>query len=184
MTNPILVQSPKNEDELQDSLIELFRANDWTALKEVCPDWGQKRVDIIAEHPEYGRIGIETKFIRTGRDGRRLAEAFMQVTRDYWHREYNRSEIQLWAIAPYYQPGSVRPPQNDDQIQDFVKQFLTRVGVGVLDVHADTIKIEFSTASRGKTVPVAGPHIRTYQHRLDIDAVREFVQDRREERQD
>jgi hypothetical protein len=183
VTNPILVQSPQNEEDLQDSLIELFRANDWTALKEVTPDWGQKRVDIIAEHSEYGRIGIETKFIRTGRDGRRLAEAFLQVTRDYWHKNYNRDKIELWAIAPYFQPGSVRPQQNDNHIQDFVKQFLTRVGVGVLDVHADTIKIEFSASSRGKAVPIAGPHIQTYKHRLNIDAVYDFVKSRREERQ-
>jgi len=181
--NPIVSQRVRNEDDLQAALADVLRANDWTAVREYTPDRSNRRVDIFTEHDEYGQIGIETKYIRTDRDGRRLAEAFLQVERDYSRRRYNGRRITLWAIAPYFSPGTLDGTTDDRRLMDFIRAFLTRVGIGVLDCHARTLKIQFDTERNDTTVPVAGPYADTYATRLDTDVLRKLVSDRRTERQ-
>jgi len=98
-------------------------------------------------------------------------------------RLYNGSPIQLWAIAPYFAPGRLEVTTDDRRLMDFIRAFLTRVGIGVLDCHARTLKIQFDTSRRGATVPVAGPYTDSYAARLDVDALRDLVTGRRSERQ-
>jgi hypothetical protein len=181
--NPIVSQRPSDEDALQAALADVFRANDWIAVREYTPDRSNHRVDIFAEHDEYGQIGIETKYIRSDRDGRRLAEAFLQVERDYSRRLYNGTRINLWAIAPYFAPGTLDGTTDDRRLMDFIRAFLTRVGIGVLDCHARTLKIQYDTDRSDTTVPVAGPYADTYAARLDTDGLCDLVSDRRSERQ-
>lgn len=183
MSNPVVNQQPTDEDDLQAALADVFRANGWVAVREYTPDRSNRRVDIFAEHDAYGRVGIETKYIRTDREGRRLAEAFLQVERDYSHRLFNGTRIDLWAIAPYFAPGTLDGTTEDRRLMDFIRAFLTRVGIGVLDCHARTLKIQFDTDRRDTTVPVAGPYTDTYAARLDADSLRKLVSERRSERQ-
>lgn len=183
MTNPIVGQRPTDEDELQAALADVLRANDWIAVREYTPDRSTHRVDILADHDTYGRIGIETKYIRSDRDGRRLAEAFLQVERDYSQKLYNGTPISLWAIAPYFSPGALSGTTDDRRLMDFARSFLTRVGIGVLDCHARTLKIQYDTDRGDMTVPVAGPYADTYAARLDADALHDLVAERRSERQ-
>jgi len=183
MTKPIVSRRPTDEHDLQAALASVFRANDWIAVREYTPDHSNHRVDIFAEHETYGQIGIETKYIRTNRDGRHLAEAFLQVDRDYSQHLYNGSQIKLWAIAPYFAPGTLDGTTNDRRLMDFIRAFLTRVGIGVLDCHARTLKIQYDTARSDTTIPVAGPYADTYATRLDIAALRDLVGTRRTERQ-
>jgi hypothetical protein len=102
----------------------------------------------------------------------------MQITRDYWHRKYNGEEILLWAIAPYYDgetlPGSV----DECRVQSFVREFLHRQGIGVIDCHADTLTVTFASG----TIPIAGPYLDTYDAKLDIESLRESVQQKQGER--
>jgi hypothetical protein len=181
--NPIVSQHPADEDDLQAALADVFRANGWTAVREYTPDRSDHRVDIFAEHDAYGQLGIETKYIRSERDGARLAEAFLQVERDYSRRLYNGTPVQLWAIAPYFAPGRLEGATDDRRLMDFTRAFLTRVGIGVLDCHARTLKIQFAISRRDTTVPVAGPYTDSYAARLDVDTLRDLVSDRRSERQ-
>jgi len=183
MSNPVVSHRPVDEDDLQAALADVFRANDWIAVREYTPDRSNHRIDIFAEHDDYGQIGIETKYIRSDRDGQRLAEAFLQVERDYSRRLYNGTRINLWAIAPYFAAGTLDGTTDDRRVMDFIRAFLTRVGIGVLDCHARTLKIQFDTDRSDTTVPLAGPYADTYAARLDTDGLRDLVSDRRSERQ-
>jgi hypothetical protein len=175
-------QQPQDEDELQELLVDVFRSNGWTAIREYTPDSSQKRVDIYAEHDAYGTVGIETKHIRSDRDGARLAEAYIQVTRDYWRKRYNGDKVLLWAVAPYFAPGKLTGVIDDGQLRDFVREFITATGVGYLDCHNGTLVIQFSGTGGPMAVPIAGPYTDTYRSRLDIESVREQVRTRRRAR--
>jgi len=59
MRNPIVSQRPSDEDTLQAALADVFRANDWIAVREYTPDRSNHRIDIFAEHDDYGQVGIE-----------------------------------------------------------------------------------------------------------------------------
>jgi len=118
-----------------------------------------------------------------GTQSKRLAEAFLQVERDYSRRLYNGTRINLWAIAPYFAAGTLEGTTDDRRVMDFIRAFLTRVGIGVLDCHARTLKIQFDTDRSDTTVPVAGPYADTYAARLDTDGLRDLVSKRRSERQ-
>lgn len=102
VSNPITDRDPSDEDELQQILAEIFRSEGWTAIREYTPDRSQKRVDLFVEHERYGEMGIETKHLRSDRNGAKLAEAYVQITRDYWRKQYNGEKVLLWAIAPYF----------------------------------------------------------------------------------
>jgi hypothetical protein len=180
--NPVVSCKPTNEDELQAALAEVLRANDWLAIREYTPDFSDHRVDILAEHDTYGRVGIETKYLRTERQGARLGEAFLQVDRDYSRRRYNRDAVPLWVIAPFFSPGKLAGTTDDRRLMDFARSFLTRTGIGVLDCHAATLKMQFSTDDPRFIVPVAGPYCDTYAERLDLDELHNTVANRREER--
>lgn len=180
MANPIIEHQPADENELQSVLADVFRSAGWTAIREYTPDHSQKRVDLYAEHGEYGTLGVETKHIRSDRDGGRLAEAYLQVTRDYWQRQYNQEKILLWAVAPYFAPGGLTGAIDDNRIRDFVQEFITATGVGFLDCHADTLTVRYSPTDLSKTIPIAGPYADTYAERLDIEALAEHVRDRRQ----
>jgi len=176
--NPLVQSRPRDEDELQRELALLFRSNGWTAVREYSPDHANVRVDLLADHDAYGRIGVETKFLTTARSGGTLAEAHMQITRDYWHRQYNGEQITLWAIAPYYHgetlPGSV----DERRVQSFVREFCHRQGIGVIDCHANTLTATFANG----TIPIAGPYLDTYDAKLDVESLRKSVQQKRGER--
>lgn len=182
MPNPIVRQQPQDEDELQEMLVDVFRSNGWTAVREYRPDNSRKRVDVYAEHDVYGTVGIETKHIRSDRDGSRLAEAYIQITRDYWRKRYNGDKVLLWAVAPYFAPGKLTGSIDDGHIRDFVQEFITATGVGYLDCHSDTLTIQFSDAGSALAIPVAGPYTDTYRSRLDIESVRDQVRERRRAR--
>lgn len=184
MDNPILQQRPQNESELQQILADILRANGWTAVREYSPDWANKRIDIFAEHDEYGRIGFETKYIRSDRNGARLAEGYLQITRDYWRRSFNGDKISLWALAPYYSPSGLDGIRDDRLIRDFVREFITRTGVGVVNCHAPTLKILYAANEAAMSIPIAGPHTEVYEHRVDLEAIRELVAERKYERVD
>jgi hypothetical protein len=183
MSNPITTSQPADEADVQAALADTLRANGWVAIREYQPDDADRRVDIFAEHDDYGAVGIETKYIRRDRDGRRLAEAFLQVERDYSRRKYNGSEVALWAIAPFFAPGNLAGTTDDRRLMDFARSFITRVGIGVLDCHARTLKIQYDTDRADTTIPVAGPYADTYAARLDLPALRDLVATRRSERE-
>lgn len=184
MSNPITAASPTSEDELQSVLTDIFRSAGWTAIREYSPDHSNKRIDIYAEHDTYGTVGIETKHIRSDRDGQRLADAYVQITRDYWRKRYNREKILLWAVAPYFAPGKLPNTADDQQISDFVRQFLTATGVGFINCHNDTLTIQYSDTDLRLSVPIAGPYADTYASRVDVDELRRHVRERREVRGD
>lgn len=184
MSNPITQRQPKSESDLQAIVAEILRSNGWTAVREYHPDNANRRIDIFAEHDTYGTLGIETKHIRRSRDAAVLAEAYLQITRDYWNRNFNGQNILFWAIAPYFQPGKVGGSINDGRISDFVRDFITETGVGFMNCHADTLKVMFDADDLSKTIPIAGPYSDHYDNRLDLAELREYVTNRRQERCD
>jgi len=184
VSNPIIEAAPTSEDELQSVLTEILRSVGWTAIREYSPDHSNKRIDIYAEHDRYGTVGIETKHIRSNRDGKRLADAYVQITRDYWRKRYNREQILFWAIAPYFAPGKLPNTVDDQRISDFVRQFVTGTGVGLINCHKDTLTIQYSDTDLGLSIPIAGPYVDTYASRVDVEDLRSHVRELRQVRGD
>jgi hypothetical protein len=184
VSNPIIEEAPTSEDELQSVLTEIFRSVGWTAIREYSPDHSNKRIDIYAEHDRYGTVGIETKHIRSNRDGKRLADAYVQITRDYWRKRYNREQILFWAVAPYFAPGKLPNTVDDQRISDFVRQFVTGTGVGLINCHKDTLTIQYSDTDLRLSIPIAGPYVDTYASRVDVEDLRSHVRELRQVRGD
>jgi hypothetical protein len=184
VSNPIIEEAPTSEDELQSVLTEILRSVGWTAIREYSPDHSNKRIDIYAEHDRYGTVGIETKHIRSNRDGKRLADAYVQITRDYWRKRYNREQILFWAVAPYFAPGKLPNTVDDQRISDFVRQFVTATGVGLINCHKDTLTIQYSDTDLRLSIPIAGPYVDTYASRVDVEDLRSHVRELRQVRGD
>jgi len=184
VSNPIFELARTSEDELQSVLTEILRSVGWTAIREYSPDHSNKRIDIYAEHDRYGTVGIETKHIRSNRDGKRLADAYVQITRDYWRKRYNREQILFWAVAPYFAPGKLPNTVDDQRISDFVRQFVTATGVGLINCHKDTLTIQYSDTDLRLSIPIAGPYVDTYASRVDVEDLRSHVRELRQVRGD
>jgi len=165
-------------------LTEILRSVGWTAIREYSPDHSNKRIDIYAEHDRYGTVGIETKHIRSNRDGKRLADAYVQITRDYWRKRYNREQILFLAVAPYFAPGKLPNTVDDQRISDFVRQFVTATGVGLINCHKDTLTIQYSDTDLRLSIPIAGPYVDTYASRVDVEDLRSHVRELRQVRGD
>jgi len=80
----------------------------WETESEVCPDIDEgkpdrysRRVDIVASHPEHGRVGIEAKHCSMSREtpNANYRHAFKQITEKYWDLEFGGSVIPAWIIA-------------------------------------------------------------------------------------
>ena len=190
MTAPTELADLSNEDELQQYLEERFESAGWDAIREVKPDRSDYRVDLLLLHPEYGRIGVETKYIRPGDGGRVFAEACQQIVGQYWHQKYLGEKVTLWAVAPYFEVGH-RPDELDEWAsghtmgrQQFVREFFCRLGIGFINLSGFYAIIDFAYSVPEYKIPGFGmgrPVPERHYENVDPDAIRESVQAKRDE---
>lgn len=181
--DPVGIQS---ENELQAWLVDELKANGWDAIREVKPDHSDYRIDILALHSDYGRIGIETKFIRPGDGGRVFADACRQITEQYWDLKILNKPVHLWALAPYFE-GEFTREYDEEWMKGFVtgrrkfvREFFCRYGIGILRILRDYVYFDYAFSVGEYKIPVSEECPNRYFENVDIDAIRESVRRKRD----
>ena len=128
----------RSEGVYKAHLIELLKAYDWDVETEVSDDGNNGYVDIVAEHPAVGAIGIEVK--RTyGHRGRFLAEGIAQVM-NYRSYTYSDHDIEYWALAPGFDatPSGYSGSQFK-KTRNMFRQTLAELKLGMLSRRREAI---------------------------------------------
>lgn len=138
------------EDEMQEWLENEFESAGWTAIREVKPHHSRCRADLIAQHDEYGWIGVECKYMSSPRNGRKVGEAIDQIVNKYRGRKYVGNRIDLWAFCPYYYKDDARK-----QPQQTIRELLCYFGIGVIELDKSGLIINFDHSDRDKKIKVS-----------------------------
>ncbi len=190
MSDALELDKLEDEDQLQQFLAERINQAGWDAIREVSPDRSDYSVDLLLLHPEYGRIGVETKYIRPGDGGRVFAKACQQIVGQYWNQKYLGEKVTLWAIAPYFE---VSHQSNElDQFtrghvngrQKFVREFFCRLGIGFINLSGSYVIVDFAYSVPEYKIPgfeLDRPIPERHYENVDPDAIRESVQVKRDE---
>ena len=179
--------SPEFDDEggLQAYLAEQFEQRGWGVKREVRPDNSQYRVDLLLSHPVFGRVGIETKFMRQGDGGGIVAEAHEQITQQYWDEEYGGEKVLLWALCPYSARQRSRDGFGESRAgvkKGFIREFFCHYGIGFLDLWTPASLITYNYSDTEMKIPAfpnsGGIDLSRYDD-VSIDAIREAVAKKR-----
>lgn len=186
------------ENDLQKYLKAGLEAGGWDVLREMNPDNSNKRVDIVAIKPEFGRIGIETKYRSDGSAASHASEALRQIYNDYSTKRYLGERIDLWAIAIY---GTKYDHEGYDE-SDFpdrqyylsaerarqarlaeVERMVQGLGVGWVTAYADRVMAKFSAEATEYKMPLFTLEKRgmpsRYKRRFDREHVLRKCRERR-----
>lgn len=190
MTDGTILSEIGSESELVDFLTDGMTAHGWEVAREVQPDSSEYRVDIIATHAEYGRIGLEAKYIdAAGGGGKKIAQAHEQVTRQYWNETYDDEKITLWAICPFFArlvPANQRcsrDRKSTEMYQKMTMEFLRHYGIGHVSVDNRYVLVDFISDSVSEYMVPLFPiewDIPQSTKNCDTETIREKVAQRRE----
>jgi len=167
----------RSEDELQEGLQRLLDSSGWNAQREVSPDSSEYRVDLLAEHGEYGTVGIETKFFKNS-GGAKAADAHHQIVSKYRGKEYGGQKVDLWAICPYFagKNGGSFGRRNQQRIREtMIREMFCRHGIAYLDLSKSNLYLDFAMSDRSKKIPISGPKIGKYEQAVDIGEIRDSI---------
>lgn len=179
------VASIDNEDELQEWVSEGLETNGWDVIREVSPDRSDYRVDLLCIHPQFGRIGVETKYVGTGEGGKKISRAHEQITQQYWNKKYWNDKILLWAICPYFERAYCEGDYNRTataERNEFTREFFCHYGIGYLQPTHTYNVIDFGYSVAERKIPAFSVDrdipSRHYEN-VDIENVRESVREKR-----
>lgn len=167
----------RSEEELQEGLKGLLDSSGWNAQRELSPDGSEYRADLLAEHPDYGVVGIETKFFKNS-GGAKAADAHHQIVSKYRGKKYGGQEVNLWVICPYFvgkNGGSFGRRNQQRTREKVIQEMLCRHGIGYLNLAKNNLLFDFAMSDRAKKIPVSGPNYEKYERAVDIDEIRESV---------
>jgi hypothetical protein len=126
-----------SEQEFQDYLESQLERQGYTAIQEVKPHKSNYRVDLLLIHDDYGKIGMELKYLTGGTDA---ANAHRQIVDQYAGRRYLGNKVIKWVFAPYMpklqseQEHTVHGFQKGKR--DIIENMFNSYGIGFLDVHS------------------------------------------------
>jgi hypothetical protein len=176
-----------DEYDLQDYLQSELEAEGWRTDDEVSvrKDLSQPlsdlsttgRADIVAEHPDFGTLGIETKFFRKN-GGAMLADAHHQIVSKYRGQNFKTfGTVDLWAICPCFKP--MYDEDCDDwyttrgrERRSLTKSLFCRHGVGYVSLHARELFANFNHTDSEFKVPFNQEHD---YYNPDMKKIREMV---------
>lgn len=153
------------EEDLQKYLEAGMLTEGWDVIREMNPDNSNKRVDLVGIHPQYGRIGVETKYQNNGSFGSHVAEGIRQILGYSKHR-YLGEEIDLWAIGIH---GSkfkfIQERIRDDEekrrrLRELFWKLHTQqrvvngFGIGWLNLSNDRVVVEFAADTPTYRIPL------------------------------
>lgn len=176
-----------NEDELQQWLVKGFESNGWDAIREVSPDNSNYRVDLLCIHPKFGRVGIETKYVRPGEGGKKIAQAHQQITQQYWNKKYWGDKILLWALCPYFARAHLDDPDRYNRTKSsersqFTREFFAHYGIGCLNPSKGYNLISYNHSVNERKIPAFSVNDDIpwrYYESADIEELRESVREKR-----
>lgn len=177
----------ENEDELQQWLAAGLESNGWDVIREASPDHSNYRVDLLCIHPKFGRVGIETKYVRPGEGGKKIARAHQQITQQYWNKKYWGDKILLWAICPYFARAHLDDPGQYSLMKSsgknkFTREFFGHYGIGHLNPTKGENLICYNYSTNERKIPAfsAGGSLRLSRYeQVDIEEIRESVREKR-----
>jgi hypothetical protein len=171
----------RSEKSYKMYLKRIFERHGWTAEREVYPDNSKKQVDIIAEHPSYGKYGIEAKYTNYG--GSTPAHAHHQIIKKYREQRFDGKKILKWVYAPYYrlrsdatEPYHQPDPPRHTWVNELLMPFFNSHGIGYLD--QSDLTIRFQDVATEYIVPIqnyfgAPP--------VDVEKIDNYVRRKRQE---
>jgi len=146
-----------SEEDYKKYLERVFMNNGWSVDREVYPDGSRRQVDIIAQHPEYGKYGIEAKYTNYG--GSTPAHAHHQIVKKYREQTFDGEKILKWVYAPFYtlradatEPDHHRNPPRHMWVNELLMPLFNSHGIGYLD--QSDLTIRFQDVATDYVVPI------------------------------
>ena len=146
-----------SEEDYKKYLERVFMNNGWSVDREVYPDGSRRQVDIIAQHPEYGKYGIEAKYTNYG--GSTPAHAHHQIVKKYREKTFDGDKILKWVYAPFYtlradatEPHHQPDPPRHKWVNELLMPFFNSQGIGYL--YQSDLTICFNNVATGYVVPI------------------------------
>jgi hypothetical protein len=127
----------ESEQEFQDYLEKQLEEQGYTAIQEVKPHRSNYRVDLLLLHDDYGKIGIELKYLTGGTDA---ANAHRQIVDQYSGRKYLGDKVIKWVFAPYMPKLQSEQEHTMHGFQkgkhEVLQHMFQSYGIGFLDIHS------------------------------------------------
>lgn len=185
MSDKLTVGGINSETALVDFLDQGLSSHGWHTDREVSPKGYDYRVDLIASHEVFGRIGIEAKHItKAGGGGKKIARAHEQITRQYWDKEYSGEKILLWAVCPFFSRlyGKIGEGQKKSiwAYEKLTAEIFRHYGVGFVSITEQYANIRYGHGPITDSIPLFPierdlPEVDEH----DVAEIREKVKDKR-----
>ena len=163
----------KRETEYKRDIVALLEESGWSVETEVWSDCGRGRVDIIAEHPAVGCIGIEVKRTNAIYRAEGLATGIAQLF-NYRSYTFSDHDIDYWGFAPGFdsEPYLVQGVTDPEaRIQIWFKRILVELQFGIIRRN----HLMFGNY-QGLYIPLHDPERVT---QADLDEIDEYLEERK-----
>jgi len=152
-------------------LIALLEEYGWDVETEVWANGKRGRVDIVAEHPAVGCVGIEVKRSRNY-TGRHIATGIGQLL-NYRSYTYSDYDIDYWALAPGFDVGhNGGNGRHFKEVRNMFRRTLAELKLGMLSRRREAIGFG---KKRELGIPLREPESVT---EADLDKINETIADR------
>lgn len=161
------------ETEYKEHLIALLEESGWTVETEVLSDCGRGRVDIIADHPAVGCVGIEVKRTPTIYRPESPARGIAQLL-NYQSYTFSDHDVDYWVLAPGFDSKLVPRQGTTDpkvRIKIMFKRILVELKFGMISWE----RIIFGNY-QGLRIPLRNPETVTS---TDLDQIDEYLAERK-----
>lgn len=157
-------ESIECEEDLQKYLKAGLESQGWDVIRERTPDRSNLRVDLVAIHAEYGKIGIETKYRTDGSFASHVSAAIRQIM-EYSSKKYFGNEIKLWSIGIYdNRIDYIESVDDDNEVrwyrdkmhreQEVAQRMVNGFGIGWIDLMGDRVVNEYAADTPTYRIPL------------------------------
>ena len=189
-----------DEPNFQEWLATQLRRCGWEVHREVKSDRktvndGRYRADIIAKNEDVGQewVGIETKWLNSLKEGRKIGGALNQITNQYWHTDFEGRSVDLWAVSPYIDAQFATRHAKETQkiikltthhLQQLVREMLCVYGIGYLSPTGSYGVIDFGYSVAHRKIPafdLRNPVPERHYENVDMEKTANAVLKKRKE---
>lgn len=143
----------KEEEDVQDWLINIIKKKGWTVEKEVPTDETKhktylEKIDLIifkSKYPQLDPIGIELKYIVGIRKGSIISQAMEQLLFKYAKSHFKSLKLKTLCIGIYYEMVEGANERNAiiQSSHVFTRGLLNYWGIGYLNLNENPLRIYF-----------------------------------------
>jgi hypothetical protein len=156
-----------SESDLVEFATDQLKYHGWGVSTEIKPDRSDYRIDILATHEKLGWVGIEAKY--GGDSTEMFAEAFQQVTEQYWDKKFAGRPVLLWAVLIWDRGVNWIISENN------FLSFTHNYGLGLFRGHHFN-QIRYKWSSPMLSVPVSN---KNWNRRGSVTEIRDYVKKKR-----